>query len=143
MPRFTLTDDRVHSIDSGAAAAGPITFTVPANERWQIVAIAVKCVTTGAGAARRVSVNSLNGSTTTIVHRSAVDQGLSTTFYYNFAPGMPQSSTAAGGDQVNIPIGNHSLPAGYVLSITDNFGGAVIDAADTYQVLLSVFKQEE
>lgn len=106
-----------------------VTEIVPADQLWEVYAIAFKWLTTADVGNRAVEIRLANRFGQVIFRRqSQLTQVANEAIGYVWAPGMPDESVVAGGDQLLQPMPLLQIEGGGRVVISDANGIAVLDA---------------
>ena len=117
------------------------SFTVDADERWQIQSIWVEYTSTAVVGNREVSVEIQDDAADVIARvQAGVVQAASNTYYYTFAPHVADLTAVRNSDHVSTPIPEWELPPSYVIRVWDQT--ATDAAADDMVVQVLISKKE-
>jgi hypothetical protein len=105
------------------------TFTVSANEEWEVLSIWVELTTDASAGDRQLVVEFQDDAADVIGQvRAGAVQAASNTYYYQFAPNVIDLTAVRDSDYLSTPIPRMILPASYIVRIYDN--NAVSAAGD-------------
>lgn len=124
-----------------AAGDSDKTFTVPANEEWDILSIWVE-YTSDANAGNRQLVVEIQDDGNDVIGqaRAGTTQAASLTYYYQFAPDAEDLTALRDTDYLSTRIPRWILPASYIIRVYDN--NAVSVAGDDMIIQMVVKVRE-
>lgn len=113
-----------------------IDFTVPAATKWMIQAVYIEYQSVTTAGNRRLEVQIVDSDTTTVLFRSriGVNQAVTLTYLYTFAPGFtPGSTTAVDTNVYHTHLPALIVPAGYIIRVLD------VNSIDVTNDIIDVF----
>jgi len=99
------------------------TFTVPADEIWEILWIFVAFSTSSIADIRWLKINIFDDSSVQIDSIiPGIDHSENLEIFYTFAENMPQSTAIFANDHIYHPLPKIVLPTGYQIQVVDDSG---------------------
>jgi hypothetical protein len=98
------------------------SFTVPANEEWELTGVWVELISTATAGDRQVTVEIQDSSNDVIAQiQAGAVQAASLTRYYQFGKGMDTLSAFTGdaGDWISVSLPHMPLLAGWIVRVWD------------------------
>lgn len=114
------------------------TFTVDADEEWQILGLHVTYAATSTAGNRQLVVEWSEATAANLIGqvRAGLVQAESTTYYYMIAPGLAPAAAVVDSDFVTVALPPVKLTAGQKIRVYDN--NAVAAAADDMTIRMQI-----